>query len=55
VNSRAFGNTGWNINEIGLGCWEFGGAIQLDGKPDGHNAGKLTGETLAAIDQALAG
>jgi myo-inositol catabolism protein IolS len=52
VNSRAFGKTGWHINEIGLGCWEFGGAIQLDGKPDGHT-GVTDQESIATIRRAV--
>ncbi|HUJ71395.1 MAG TPA: aldo/keto reductase [Verrucomicrobiae bacterium] len=32
---RAFGKTGWRVSQIGVGCWQFGGAITVDGKPDG--------------------
>jgi aryl-alcohol dehydrogenase-like predicted oxidoreductase len=52
MNSRAFGKTGWRVNEVGLGCWEFGGAIQLDGKPDGH-VGVTDGESLATLRRAV--
>ena len=52
MNSRTFGRTGWTVKEIGLGCWEFGGAIQLDGKPDGH-VGVTDEESLATIRRAV--
>ena len=52
MNSRAFGKTGWPVHEIGLGCWEFGGAIQLDGKPDGHT-GVTDAESLMTIRHAV--
>ena len=52
MNTRAFGKTGWKIHEIGLGCWEFGGALTLDGKPDGWT-GVSDGESLAAIQRAV--
>ena len=32
---RAFGKTGWRVSQVGVGCWQFGGAITVDGKPDG--------------------
>jgi aryl-alcohol dehydrogenase-like predicted oxidoreductase len=35
MNNRVFGRTGWQVSEIGLGCWQYGGAIMLDGAPDG--------------------
>ncbi|MDB5296811.1 MAG: yhdN 3, partial [Phycisphaerales bacterium] len=24
MNTRPFGNTGWNVSEVGLGCWQIG-------------------------------
>ena len=32
---REFGKTGWRVSQVGVGCWQFGGAITVDGKPDG--------------------
>jgi aryl-alcohol dehydrogenase-like predicted oxidoreductase len=32
---RDFGKTGWRVSQIGVGCWQFGGAITIDGRPDG--------------------
>ena len=29
---RIFGKTNWRVKQVGLGCWQFGGAIMLDGK-----------------------
>jgi aryl-alcohol dehydrogenase-like predicted oxidoreductase len=26
MNTRPFGKTGWNVSEVGLGCWQLGGA-----------------------------
>lgn len=52
MHSRAFGKTGWPVNDIGQGCWEFGGAIQLDGKPDGHT-GVTDDESVATIRRAV--
>jgi len=33
---RALGNTGLNVSEIGIGAWQLGGPLVLDGKTDGH-------------------
>src|SRR5260221_393113 len=33
--NRVFGKTGWRVSQVGLGCWQFGGAIMIDGKPEG--------------------
>ncbi len=52
MNSRTFGKAGWSVREIGLGCWEFGGAIQIDGKPDGHT-GVTDEESAATIRRAV--
>jgi myo-inositol catabolism protein IolS len=52
MKSRPLGRTGWSIQEIGLGCWEFGGAIQLDGRPDGH-VGVTDAESLATLRRAI--
>ncbi len=48
---RTFGRTGWRISPIGVGCWQFGGAITLDGKPDGWT-GVNDDESLATIQRA---
>jgi len=50
--TRAFGKTGWQVNPIGLGCWEFGGAIMLDGRPDGWT-GVSDEESEATIKRAV--
>jgi myo-inositol catabolism protein IolS len=50
--SRAFGKTGWHVHSVGLGCWEFGGAIMLDGKPDGWT-GVDDAESVATIRRAV--
>jgi myo-inositol catabolism protein IolS len=52
MHPRIFGKTGWSVQEIGLGCWEFGGAITLDGQPDGH-VGVTDEESLATIRRAV--
>jgi aryl-alcohol dehydrogenase-like predicted oxidoreductase len=49
---RAFGKTGWRISQIGLGCWQFGGAIMLDGRPDGWS-GINDEESAATINRAV--
>lgn len=49
---RPFGKTGWNIAQIGLGCWQFGGPITLDGKPDGW-PGVSDAEAIATIQRAI--
>lgn len=49
---RIFGRTGWRVGEIGLGCWQFGGALVLDGKPDGWTDVDDV-ESVAAIHRAL--
>jgi aryl-alcohol dehydrogenase-like predicted oxidoreductase len=49
---RAFGKTGWRISQVGLGCWQFGGAIMLDGKPDGWS-GVDDDESVATIKRAV--
>jgi len=33
---RSFGNTGLKVSEIGVGAWQLGGPLTLDGKADGH-------------------
>ena len=50
--SRAFGKTVWHVSPVGLGCWEFGGAIVLDGKPDGWTGVNDT-ESIATIRRAV--
>lgn len=49
---RIFGKTGWRVCEVGLGCWQFGGAITLDGKPDGW-ANIRDEDSVAAIRRAV--
>jgi myo-inositol catabolism protein IolS len=49
---RAFGKTGWRVSQVGLGCWQFGGAIMLDGQPDGWS-GVDDDESVAAIKRAV--
>jgi myo-inositol catabolism protein IolS len=33
---RALGKTGMQVSEIGVGAWQLGGPLTLDGKADGH-------------------
>jgi aryl-alcohol dehydrogenase-like predicted oxidoreductase len=33
---RPLGNTGMQVSEIGVGAWQLGGPLTLDGKADGH-------------------
>lgn len=49
---RAFGNTGWRVSQVGLGCWQFGGSITLDGRPDGWS-GVNDQESVATIKRAV--
>jgi myo-inositol catabolism protein IolS len=49
---RVFGKTGWRVSQIGLGCWQFGGPVTLDGKPDGWT-GVEDGESIATIKRAV--
>jgi myo-inositol catabolism protein IolS len=49
---RAFGKTGWRVSQVGLGCWQFGGAIVLDGRPDGWS-GVNDEESVATIKRAV--
>jgi myo-inositol catabolism protein IolS len=50
--NRVFGKTGWRVSQVGLGCWQFGGAIVLDGKPDGWS-GITDEESSATIKRAV--
>src|SRR5205823_11303427 len=50
--NRVFGKTGWRVSQVGLGCWQFGGAIVLDGKPDGWS-GITDEESTATIKRAV--
>jgi aryl-alcohol dehydrogenase-like predicted oxidoreductase len=50
--NRVFGKTGWRVSQVGLGCWQFGGAIMLDGKPDGWS-GTSDEESVATIKRAV--
>jgi aryl-alcohol dehydrogenase-like predicted oxidoreductase len=52
VGYRVFGKANWHVNQIGLGCWQFGGAIQLDGKADGWG-GIDDAESMATIQRAV--
>jgi myo-inositol catabolism protein IolS len=36
MNYRALGKTGIQVSEIGVGAWQLGGPLTLDGKSDGH-------------------
>jgi aryl-alcohol dehydrogenase-like predicted oxidoreductase len=49
---RVFGKTGWRVSQVGLGCWQFGGAIVLDGKADGWS-GVNDEESVATIKRAV--
>jgi myo-inositol catabolism protein IolS len=49
---RIFGKTGWRVSQVGVGCWQFGGAITLDGKPDGWT-GITNDESIATIQRAV--
>jgi len=49
---RPFGKTGWRVSLVGLGCWQFGGAITLDGKPDGWT-GVADDESAATVKRAV--
>ncbi len=50
--NRAFGRTSWQVSQMGLGCWQFGGAIMLDGKPEGWS-GITDEESTATIKHAV--
>lgn len=49
---RPFGKTGWRVSQIGVGCWQFGGAITLDGQPDGW-PGINDNDSIAVVRRAL--
>ena len=49
---RTFGKTGWQVSQVGVGCWQFGGAITIDGKPDGWS-GASDEESVATIKRAV--
>ena len=51
---RVFGKTGWRVSQVGLGCWQFGGPIMLDGKPDGWS-GVNDEESVATVKRAVDG
>jgi aryl-alcohol dehydrogenase-like predicted oxidoreductase len=36
MRSRALSRTGIEVSEIGVGAWQLGGPLRLDGKVDGH-------------------
>ena len=36
MKHRSLGKTGISISEIGVGAWQLGGPLKLDGKTDGH-------------------
>ena len=48
---RKLGNTGFEVSEIGLGCWAIGGASFRGGKPTGWS-GADTRQSLATVDEA---
>lgn len=49
---RTFGKTGWQIQDVGLGCWQFGGTNTLDGRADGWS-GVTDEESIATIERAV--
>ena len=49
---RPFGKTGLRVSQVGLGCWQFGGAIVLDGRADGWT-GVNDEQSIATIKRAL--
>lgn len=49
---RFFGKTGWRVSIAGLGCWQFGGAVTLDGKPDGWT-GVTDADSIATVKRAV--
>ncbi|HUI08556.1 MAG TPA: aldo/keto reductase [Verrucomicrobiae bacterium] len=49
---RTFGKAAWRVGRIGLGCWQFGGAITLDGRPDGWT-GIRDHESIATVQRAV--
>lgn len=36
MKKRTLGNSGLAVSEIGVGAWQLGGPLMLDGKADGH-------------------
>lgn len=52
ARTRILGRVGWRVTEVGLGCWQYGGALQLDGKPDGWT-GVTDEESIATIQRAV--
>lgn len=36
MRKRALGRTGMEVTEIGIGAWQIGGPLLLDGRADGH-------------------
>jgi aryl-alcohol dehydrogenase-like predicted oxidoreductase len=52
MTKRIFGKTGWRCSEIGIGTWQFGGAITLDGQPDGWT-GVTDEESIATVRRAV--
>jgi len=52
MDTRTFGKTGWQVSQVGVGCWQFGGTVMLDGKPDGWS-GVSDEESLATIKRAV--
>lgn len=36
MNPRTLGRTGLSVSPIGIGAWQLGGPLTLDGKTDGH-------------------
>jgi myo-inositol catabolism protein IolS len=52
MRERYFGKMGWRVRTVGLGCWQFGGAITLDGQPDGWTEVD-DAESTATIERAV--
>ncbi len=49
---HTFGKTGWRVSTIGVGCWQFGGAITIDGKADGWTD-VTDDESIATVQRAV--
>jgi aryl-alcohol dehydrogenase-like predicted oxidoreductase len=52
MGARVLEKLNCKIRPVGVGCWQFGGAITIDGLPDGWT-GVNDGESLATIARAV--
>jgi aryl-alcohol dehydrogenase-like predicted oxidoreductase len=50
--SQAFVHLDWRVHRLGLGCWQYGGAITIDGHADGW-PGIDDNESIATIQHAV--